>query len=166
MSLDLTSNHQRWPIRDALRRAWRRGRSTLPKEGFVFGRPLVVLQSDDWGRAGMRDIECWEQLRTAGVNLGEHPYDFYSLETTDDVEGIASVLNLHRDSSGRPACFEMNFLSANVDFARVSACDLAEILESSRFDGGLSPRYYFRTLLAGVARVNPFLPDCGRAVFE
>jgi len=45
-----------------------------------FDRPLVLLQSDDWGRAGVRDREGWDELRAAGLNLGEKPYDFYSLE--------------------------------------------------------------------------------------
>ncbi len=63
-----------------LRKAWRRGRSLLPVEGFTFGRPLVVLQSDDWGRVGIRDQEGWEELRSQGINLGERNYDYYSLE--------------------------------------------------------------------------------------
>jgi hypothetical protein len=33
---------------NTLRKIWRRGRSLLPVEGFVFGRP-VILQSNDWG---------------------------------------------------------------------------------------------------------------------
>jgi len=54
-----------------------------------FDRPLVLLQSDDWGRAGVRDREGWDELRAAGLNLGEKPYDFYSLETAEDVHALA-----------------------------------------------------------------------------
>ena len=72
-------------------RALRRRRA-LPVEGFFFGRPLVVLQSDDWGRVGIRDGEGWEELRSLGVNLGERNYDFYSLETAEDIEAIVSLL--------------------------------------------------------------------------
>jgi hypothetical protein len=104
---------------NVLRRVWRRG--TPPVEGFVFGRPLVVLQSDDWGRVGVRDREGWEQLRNSGMNLGERNYDFYSLETAQDVEAIASLLSRHRDSTGRRACLGMNFMTANVDFEKVNA---------------------------------------------
>ena len=105
---------------NALHRVWRRGRAQ-PVEGFVFDRPLVVLQSDDWGRVGVRDREGWEELRSSGVNLGERSYDFYSLETAEDVETTISVLNRHRDSTGRAACLGMNFMMANVDFAKVKA---------------------------------------------
>lgn len=110
-----------------LRRVWRRGRSLLPVEGFAFGRPLVVLQSDDWGRTGVRDREGWEELRDLGLNLGQRSYDFYSLETAEDVAGAVSLLQRHRDSTGRTACLGMNFIVANVDFARVSANNFRQI---------------------------------------
>jgi hypothetical protein len=110
-----------------LRRAFRRGRTLLPVEGFAFGRPLVVLQSDDWGRVGVRDREGWEQLRKLGVNLGEGNYDYYSLETAEDIAAIVSTLQRHRDSIGRHACLGMNFVVANVDFERVSAHNFRQI---------------------------------------
>lgn len=110
-----------------LRRVWRRGRSILPVEGFTFGRPLVVLQSDDWGRVGVRDRDGYEELRDLGVNLGERSYDFYSLETAEDVAAVVSLLQRHRDSTGRPVCLGMNFVVANVDFTRVNANNFREI---------------------------------------
>src|ERR1700676_824299 len=110
-----------------LRRVWRRGRSLLPVEGFAFGRPLVVLQSDDWGRVGVRDREGWEELRDLGVNLGERSYDFYSLETAEDVAAVGSALQRHRDSRGRPACLGMNFIVANLDFAGMTANNFRHI---------------------------------------
>jgi hypothetical protein len=112
---------------NTLRKVWRRGRALLPVQGFAFGRPLVVLQSDDWGRVGIRDQECWDELRGLGVNLGERSYDFYSLETAEDVAAVVSMLQSHRDSTGRPACLGMNFILANVDFAKVSANGFRQI---------------------------------------
>jgi hypothetical protein len=112
---------------NTLRDAWRRGRSLFPIEGYTFDRPLVILQSDDWGRTGVRDKEGWEELRDLGLNLGECGYDFYSLETADDVAALVSLLERHPDWTGRPACFGMNFILANVDFARVKANDFREI---------------------------------------
>jgi|SRR5580700_54178 hypothetical protein len=114
-------------MRNILRRVWRRGRSLLPVQGFAFGRPLVLLQSDDWGRVGVRDREGWEELQALGINLGERTYDFYSLETADDVAAVVSLLQRHRDSTGRAACLGMNFIVANVDFAKVSANDFRAI---------------------------------------
>lgn len=86
--------------------------------GLRFDRPLVLFQSDDWGRTGVRDRDGWEELRAAGLNLGEKPYDSYSLETADDVLALAEVLGRHRDSTGQRPSMVMNFILANVDFDR------------------------------------------------
>ena len=100
---------------------WQRGRDLFPVAGFHFDRPLVLLQSDDWGRIGLRDRSGLEQLRSAGLALGERPYDFYTLETAEDVRKLSATLKGHRDSCGRSPCLEMNFIVANLDFARMSA---------------------------------------------
>src|SRR5215470_2333147 len=104
-----------------LGKVWQRGRDLLPVSGFHFGRPIVLLQSDDWGRVGLRDQEGLEDLRAAGVALGDRPYDFYSLETAEDLHALAGVLKSHRDSVGRNPSIEMNFVSCNLDFARMNA---------------------------------------------
>jgi hypothetical protein len=76
---------------------------------------------------GVRDQDGFEQLRSAGLNLGERPYDFYTLETADDVCSLIETLKKHRDSSGRSACLEMNFCLANIDFPRTVADDFRRI---------------------------------------
>jgi hypothetical protein len=121
MSIDVMPGINGRSLHNIFRRVWRRGRSLLAVEGFTFGRPLVVLQSDDWGRVGVRDREGFEELRNLGVDLGQRSYDFYSLETAEDVAAVTSTLQRHRDSIGRSASLGMNFVTANVDFARVSA---------------------------------------------
>src|ERR1700756_3064399 len=88
---------------------------------FTFSRPLVLLQSDDWGRVGVRDKDGYEQLRSRGLRLGEHPYDLYTLETADDVGALASLLTRHRDSTGRHPSLVMNFCTANLDFNKAAA---------------------------------------------
>src|SRR5271166_389574 len=98
---------------------WQRGRDLFPVAGFHFDRPLVLLQSDDWGRVGLRDQEGLEQLRDAGIVLGERPSDFYTLETADDLAAFSATLRGHRDSIGRHPCVEMNFVVANLDFAKM-----------------------------------------------
>jgi hypothetical protein len=100
-----------------LRNAFGLAKSAPPAD-LRFDRPLVLFQSDDWGRAGVRDREGWEELRAAGLNLGEKLYDFYSLETAEDVHALAEVLKKHRDSTGRGPSVVMNFIMANVDFDR------------------------------------------------
>ena len=85
----------------------------------VARQPVVILQSDDWGRVGVRDREGWEELQSAGVPLGEKPYDYYSLETADDLAAIRAVLKKHRDSTGRAPCLVMNFCVANLDLPKI-----------------------------------------------
>ncbi len=101
-----------------LRNVLGRAKKASTHPALRFDRPLVLFQSDDWGRAGVRDREGWEELRAAGLNLGEKPYDFYSLETADDVHALGEVLCKHRDSTGRRPSMVMNFIMANVDFDR------------------------------------------------
>jgi hypothetical protein len=99
-----------------MRKLW--SRETV-MSGFTFDRPLVIIQSDDWGRVGVRDHEGCEQLRQSGIVLGGSPYDYYSLETADDVAEMRQLLLRHRDSTGRAAGIVMNFVMGNLDFARM-----------------------------------------------
>src|SRR5256885_13143521 len=110
-----------------VRKLWHRGLDMLPIAGFHFDRPIVLLQSDDWGRCGLRDHEGLELLRAAGLTLGERPYDFYTLETAQDLNALTSVLKKHRDSTGCNPCLGMNFVPANLDFARMSADNFQQI---------------------------------------
>jgi hypothetical protein len=112
---------------DLVNRIWQRGQELLPVHGFYFNRPLVLLQSDDWGRVGLRDHEGLEQLQSEGLTLGERAYDLYTLETAEDLERIAAVLTKHCDSSGRHPCLGMNFLLFNLDFARMRARGFRQI---------------------------------------
>ena len=110
-----------------------RGKAASPS--WQFGRPLVLLQSDDWGRVGVRDEEGREELRSAGLNLGERPYDLYSLETAEDVGALAETLGALKDSVGRPACLGMNFTVANVDFGASMASQFREIVLKPLVEG-------------------------------
>jgi hypothetical protein len=105
---------------------WHR-RSNPKRQRLSFSRPLVVLQSDDWGRVGVRDREGYEQLRASGIRLGEHPYDFYTLETAEDVTAISDLLKRHRDTSGRRACLVMNFILGNLNFAKTAKAGFREL---------------------------------------
>jgi hypothetical protein len=104
-------------VLEFLPRLWKRKNEERPS--FSFERPLVLLQSDDWGRVGVRDQEGYEQLRASGIRLGENAYDFYTLEKADDVIAVRDLLRRHRDSTGRSACLVMNFLLANLDFPKL-----------------------------------------------
>jgi len=109
-------------------REWlRRSDADVTRE-FSFARPLVLLQSDDWGRVGVRDREGYEILRASGIRLGEHPYDFYTFETAEDLAALRDLLKKHRDSSGRSACIVMNFLTANLDFQKMAENNYKQVV--------------------------------------
>jgi hypothetical protein len=110
-------------------------RSLFPTEAFFFDRPLLLLQSDDWGRAGLRDHEGLEQLQAAGLPLGERPYDLYTLETAEDLAALSQVLKRHRDPTGRPAVCVMNFITANLDFAKMAVNEFRKIQLRALADG-------------------------------
>jgi hypothetical protein len=101
--------------------------SLVPREAFFFNRPLLLLQSDDWGRAGLRDQEGFDQLRSAGLALGERPYDLYTLETSNDLTALSDLLKRHRDPTGRPAVCGMNFITANPDLPKMVAAGSSKI---------------------------------------
>jgi len=118
-----------------LKKIWERAESLWPVQGFFFDRPLLILQSDDWGRAGLRDREGFEQLRAAGLELGEQPYDLYTLETAEDLGALSQVLKRHRDATGRPAVCVMNFITANLDFAKMAESGSEKIRLRALADG-------------------------------
>src|SRR5438270_11072049 len=109
------------------RRLWQQRRDLLPMNGFHFDRPLVLFQSDDWGRVGLHDQEGLQQLRARRLGLGERPYDFYTLETAEDLAGLSAVLKRHRDAGGRHPCIEMNFVVSNLDFGKMSSESFQQI---------------------------------------
>jgi hypothetical protein len=98
-----------------------RATALLPKSGLYFDRPLVIFQSDDWGRVGLRDREGWDQLQATGLQLGEKPYDFYTLETAEDLDALRQLFASHHDSVGRSPSIVMNFIMANVDLDRATS---------------------------------------------
>ena len=110
-----------------LQRVWKRATTSSANQGLRFNRPLLLVQSDDWGRVGVRDREGWEQLQAAGIHLGEAPYDFCSLETAADLRALREVLGKHVDSVGRHPSVGMNFIMANLDFDRCLASRREEI---------------------------------------
>jgi hypothetical protein len=110
-----------------LQRVWQRLSGTRSSVGLRFERPLVLFQSDDWGRIGVRDHQGWEKMRDSGIALGESPHDFYSLETAADLMRLSGSLRKHRDSIGRSPSIGMNFITANVDFDRCFAAPGQEI---------------------------------------
>jgi hypothetical protein len=93
--------------------AWKKWSSPEPV------RPIVLIQSDDWGRAGLPDIESLDALKQAGAQVGHSAWDFYGLESEDDLHHLGNVLSQHKDIDGNPACLTANIVMANADFPRM-----------------------------------------------
>lgn len=110
-----------------LERARQLWRSDTTIQGFTFSQPLVLLHSNDWGRVGVQDEEGYQSLRAAGLQLGKHPYDFYTLESAEDLEVLSTLLTRHHDAAGRPPCIGMNVVTGNVDFAETIKSNFQEI---------------------------------------
>ncbi len=83
-------------------------------------KKIVVFDSDDWGMLGMRDPGSFERLKAKGYSqLGQSNWDYYSLETKEDLEALYSVLSKHGDAYGLPPIFTCNFIVANPDFEKI-----------------------------------------------
>jgi len=117
-----------------------------PVKGFQFSRPIVLFHSDDWGLIGIRDLVGFRKLKDGGLELGDQPYDFYSLETAEDLYRLYEVLLRHRDSIGRPPCFVFNFIVSNVNFPKVTDSGFRS-LELMSLDEGFPGRWQRSGLL-------------------
>ncbi len=136
------------------REIFERFREFLPLGGFHFDRRLVLFQSDDWGRVGLRDREGFDLLQSAGLKLGERAYDLYTLETAEDLEAMSAVLTKHQDAGGRHPCLEMNFILFNLDFEKMreSQFRTIELIPLSRgFPEGWNRPHLLEHYRAGMA---------------
>lgn len=104
-------------MRSVVHKLVERARAYFPSEGYYFDRPLLLFQSDDWGRAGIPDQEAFQMLRSDGLTLGANAYDFYGLETAEDLSALRAALVRHKDASGRSPRMSMNFVVHNLNFA-------------------------------------------------
>src|SRR5215469_3615169 len=52
-----------------------------PSDSLAPRRPIVVIQSDDWGRVGIPGLDALERVKVAGANVGASGWDLYGLET-------------------------------------------------------------------------------------
>jgi hypothetical protein len=82
-------------------------------------RPIVLFQSDDWGRVGLPSLEALETIQGHGSAIGDSPWDYFGLETQGDVLALGETLAAFRDRDGTPPCFVTNFILANADLRRM-----------------------------------------------
>lgn len=82
-------------------------------------RPVVLIQSDDWGRVGVPDAGALDSLQDAGVPVGNSAWDYYGAESEDDLARLGDTLSRHVDADGNPACMTANVVMANADLRRM-----------------------------------------------
>jgi hypothetical protein len=80
---------------------------------------MVVIQSDDWGRVGIPDQAQIDELRQAGFCVGGSNWDYYGLESQDDLFSLRDTLLNIRDSIGGHPVFSAVFVMANADLKRL-----------------------------------------------
>lgn len=102
-------------------------------------RPIVLIQSDDWGRVGMPDIELLSQIRAQGRSVGQTPWDYYGAETEGDLTNLGETLGAIRDCDGRPACMTANIIMANADLQRMCTEGFTEFRAIPILEGFPSP---------------------------
>lgn len=109
-------------------------RARTLKNDFAFPapeRPVVLIQSDDWGRVGIPTKDCIDTMRARGLDVGRSCWDFYGLETEEDLLELGSCLEGIRDRDGSPACITANFVMANADLRRMRECGYREFIWKS-----------------------------------
>lgn len=101
--------------------AWHRV-SAMP----FLDRKLIAIESDDWGMTGIRDAEAYASLSVRGVRVDESPWSAYTLETTEDLDRLFTLLQGHRDALNGPAVFTANFILTNPDYHQIASSGFQE----------------------------------------
>jgi hypothetical protein len=110
----LRKAHAAWAMARALVGGWR------------CRRPVVVIESDDWGSLRTSSREAYDRLVALGYPMERSPYGLDALETDEDLDRLFEVLDSVKDSRGRPACMTANMVTANPDFAKIREADFSE----------------------------------------
>lgn len=93
--------------------------SNLP--GWRTNRKIVVIESDDWGSVYMPDLKSLEALKAIGVTLTSHYLNNDTLESNSDMEMLFSLLQKHKDSTGRSVVMTGVNVVANPNFEKIKA---------------------------------------------
>jgi len=86
-------------------------------------RPTVLIQSDDWGRVGAPNLSDIEELKEDGYKVGDSKWDFYGLESEDDLESLSELLISVKDKDGSNAIMSAVFIMANADLEKIRQDD-------------------------------------------
>lgn len=88
----------------------------------LWGRKIVLIESDDWGSIRMPSREVYNKFIKAGINVDEVYFDKYdSLESESDLVNLFTVISSIKDCNGRNAIIAPYTLVANPDYSTIRA---------------------------------------------
>ena len=87
--------------------------------GWRTKRKLVIISVDDYGNVRLDSKKARENLNKAGIKIYSRFDAFDTLETTEDLDALFTVLSSVKDSRGNSAVFTPYTLPCNIDFEKV-----------------------------------------------
>ena len=103
-------------------------------------RPIVVIESDDWGSIRMPSVKVLDDLKAKGYRYADYiGYDKYdTLASNDDLEVLLDTLSSVKDSEGNQARLTMNTVVCNPNFERIRQSAYQEYYYASTPSASLS----------------------------
>jgi hypothetical protein len=92
-----------------------------------FTKPILVIESDDWGWNTGDANSIAKSYRKAGYEIPSYAEQSL-LETPEEVRSMVDMLARHKDSRGKPAVLTANMVLANIDFEAVRENKLSEVV--------------------------------------
>lgn len=92
-------------------------------------RPVVVIESDDWGTIRMASKEVFSRLASANPQWVNDPYLTYdAIEGNEDLEALFEVLTRHKDGDGKHPVITANCVGGNPDFKGIRESQFASFV--------------------------------------
>jgi len=85
-------------------------------------KPILLFQSDDWGKAGIKDLESLKNIKEKG-----NPWDKYGTESEQDLDDLQSVFKDLKDHKGNNLQMTANIIFANLDIETSLKNNLEEL---------------------------------------
>lgn len=83
-------------------------------------RKIVIIESDDWGNAGVSSHVLYDKLLSLGLPLQRSLYDkFDTLASSSDLELLFDVLTKYHDMNGKSPIITANTVVANPDYEKI-----------------------------------------------
>jgi hypothetical protein len=97
-------------------------RNVINFPGWLTGRKIVIIESDDWGSIRLPSKKDRDELIQAGFDFSNQPFNLFdALESNDDLTALFDVLKNHKDATDRHPVFTAVSIVANPDFNKIKA---------------------------------------------